>query len=150
MICPACLQDNDAVIFTGLAEGGTAIRRRRECHSCGRVSVTHERMDGEQLSVRKRDGRLQKWNRLQVLLAMERACHKAPVSSTELEDASRRIERQVRERFQVEVDATFIELLALEELEKLCPVAAIRWASVARMFTRPEQFAEAAACLTTT
>ena len=45
MRCPACSSLDDKVVDSRLADDGGAIRRRRECLSCGRRFTTFERLD---------------------------------------------------------------------------------------------------------
>ncbi|MGZ4144802.1 MAG: NrdR family transcriptional regulator, partial [Actinomycetota bacterium] len=56
MRCPYCKETDDRVIDSREAEDGTAVRRRRECASCGRRYTTFERVEGAALQVVKRSG----------------------------------------------------------------------------------------------
>jgi transcriptional repressor NrdR len=45
MRCPWCGHDQDKVVDSRPAERGDAIRRRRQCLSCGRRFTTYERVE---------------------------------------------------------------------------------------------------------
>src|SRR5919108_330023 len=45
MRCPWCSHDDDRVVDSRPAEHGSAIRRRRQCGSCGRRYTTFERVE---------------------------------------------------------------------------------------------------------
>ena len=57
MRCPWCGADDDRVVDSRPADGGSAIRRRRQCAACGRRYTTYERIEDVGLVVRKRDDR---------------------------------------------------------------------------------------------
>ena len=54
--CPMCSSPEDRVVDSRLADDGTAIRRRRECATCGRRFTTFERIEEAALVVIKRSG----------------------------------------------------------------------------------------------
>ncbi|HYY08267.1 MAG TPA: transcriptional regulator NrdR, partial [Actinomycetota bacterium] len=56
MRCPWCGADDDRVVDSRPADGGSSIRRRRQCNACGRRFSTYERIEDVGLIVRKRDG----------------------------------------------------------------------------------------------
>ena len=51
MRCPWCRAEDDRVVDSRPAEGGAAIRRRRECRSCKRRYSTFERVEEVGLEV---------------------------------------------------------------------------------------------------
>ena len=55
--CPYCTEDDDKVVDSRPADDGGAVRRRRECLSCGRRFTTYERLEELPLMVVKRSGR---------------------------------------------------------------------------------------------
>ena len=54
--CPYCSEDSDKVVDSRASVDGDAIRRRRECLECGRRFTTYERLEPIPLTVRKRSG----------------------------------------------------------------------------------------------
>ena len=139
MHCPFCSFDATRVVDSRLAEPGDSVRRRRECAGCGARFTTYERVEGVSLAVRKRDGRLEAYDRQKLLGGLLRAATKRPVSVPELEALAQGIEAQLR-RQGGEMEAERIGELALRALIGLDRVAAIRFASVYRNFDGLEDF----------
>src|ERR1700704_793361 len=54
--CPACAAVDDKVIDSRTTDDGSAIRRRRECLTCGRRFTTFERYEEALPTVVKRSG----------------------------------------------------------------------------------------------
>jgi transcriptional repressor NrdR len=139
MHCPFCSFDATRVVDSRLAEPGDSVRRRRECARCGARFTTYERVEGMSLGVRKRDGRLEAYDRQKLLGGLLRAATKRPVSVPELEAVAHGIEAQLR-RQGGEMEAERIGELALRALIGLDRVAAIRFASVYRNFDGLDDF----------
>jgi transcriptional repressor NrdR len=94
--CPDC-DSPSHVVETRRAPDG-AVRRRRECASCGRRFTTYERYEPAGLFVRKRDGERQPFDRAKLRDALLRAAHKRPVQADEIERLVDRIERTLRDQ----------------------------------------------------
>jgi transcriptional repressor NrdR len=73
------------VIDSRLARDGSEIRRRRECSECRRRFTTRERVDDVVPKICKRDERREEFRREKVLVAIQKACEKRPVSADALE-----------------------------------------------------------------
>ena len=84
MLCLDCGSPT-RVLESRPADAGVAVRRRRECRSCGRRFTTFERVEVERLWVQKRDGRRQPFDAAKLRAALGRAAHKRDVSSRELD-----------------------------------------------------------------
>jgi transcriptional repressor NrdR len=91
MDCPSCTAAT-RVAETRSAEGGAALRRRRHCPSCGERFTTFERIERGPLKVRKRDGQVQRFDRVKIRAALLAAAHKRPVSAPDVERIVERIE----------------------------------------------------------
>jgi transcriptional repressor NrdR len=89
--CPSC-SSATRVAETRSAEGGGATRRRRHCPSCGERFTTFERVERGPLAVRKRDGQVQRFDRVKLRAALLGAAHKRPVSAPDVERIVERIE----------------------------------------------------------
>ena len=96
MDCPHC-QAGTHVVETRSADGGTALRRRRECTSCGERFTTYERWDPGPLFVRKRDGERERFDPVKLRAALMRAAHKRPVRADQVEELVDGIEAGIRE-----------------------------------------------------
>jgi transcriptional repressor NrdR len=109
-----------------------AIRRRRECATCGRRFTTFERVESGPLYVVKRDGRREAFDRAKVLRGVRIACEKRPVPLEAMERLTDEVERDLVARGEAEVPSTRIGDLVIERLLALDPIAYIRFASVYR------------------
>ena len=61
MICPFCKNDNDKVVDSRVS--GSSIRRRRECCACGRRFTTRDYIEVQPLTVIKRSGEREPFQR---------------------------------------------------------------------------------------
>jgi len=132
--CPFCSDQTNRVIDSRLARDATEIRRRRECAECGRRFTTRERVDEVMPKVVKRDERREEFVREKLLAAVQKACQKRPVSADVLEKLVDRVERHVQELGEKELTSAHIGERMMDELVRLDPVAAARFASVFRNF----------------
>ena len=140
MICPFCEHSEHRVVESRVADTKDAIRRRRECQSCGRRFTTYERCEEMPLVVVKASGERQPFDRSKLLEGLQRACHKRQVSTASLDMAVRDIEVELRNRLRQEVSSPQIGELALRRLKEIDPVAYVRFASVYRQFADVEEF----------
>src|ERR687885_412019 len=83
--CPFCSSSSTRVVDSRLTEPGDAVRRRRECEECSGRFTTYERVEGPAVTVLKRDGRRERFDRQKLLRGLERAANKRPVSEEQLE-----------------------------------------------------------------
>ena len=79
MRCPACSSLDDKVVDSRLADDGGAIRRRRECLSCGRRFTTFERLDEVPMSVVKRSGDREPFDRVKIVAGLKAAAKNRPL-----------------------------------------------------------------------
>jgi transcriptional repressor NrdR len=142
MICPFCQNPEHRVVESRVPEAKDAIRRRRECLSCGRRFTSYERVEEMPLMVVKTSGERQPFDSSKLLQGLQRACHKRQVPTTQLELAVQDIEAALRNRLRHEVRSAQIGELALRRLKEIDPVAYVRFASVYRQFSDTEEFEE--------
>lgn len=130
MRCPRCEQTGTRVIDSRDLEGGSTIRRRRECEACSHRFTTYERPEGARLAVVKRDGTRQDFDREKLRAGLLKALQKRPVTLDQVETAVDEIEARLRVRGDAEVPSTDIGRLATDALRELDQLAYIRFASV--------------------
>lgn len=130
MRCPRCNQAGTRVIDSRDLESGSTIRRRRECEACSHRFTTYERPEGARLSVIKRDGSRQDFDRTKLLGGLLRALEKRPVTIARVEQAVDDIESSLRARGEQEISSKEIGQLATEALRDIDQLAYIRFASV--------------------
>jgi transcriptional repressor NrdR len=135
MRCPNCSSTATKVVDSRLTEPGDAIRRRRECEDCGGRFTTYERPEAPALTVIKRNGRREAFDRQKLLRGLSRAANKRPIADAQLEELADRIAAQLRSAGTGEADAEYVGELALRGLADLDPVTGILFASVYRQFT---------------
>jgi transcriptional repressor NrdR len=100
---------------------------------CAQRFTTYERAEATPVTVRKRDGRRERFDRQKLLRGLGRAANKRPISDAQLEELADAIAARVR-RIGPEVDAEVIGELALRGLVELDPVTGLLFASVYRDF----------------
>jgi transcriptional repressor NrdR len=142
MRCPYCGHLEDRVLDSRTVREGHSIKRRRECLECARRFTTYEQIEELQVSVVKKDGRREPFDRAKILRGMRLACQKRPVSADVLDQLADEIERQVYNQGRREVTSTWIGEQVIAALRRLDPVAFVRFASVYRDFQDAAQFAD--------
>lgn len=140
MKCPFCGHLDDKVVDSRESKEGEAIRRRRECASCGRRFTSYERIDEIPYMVVKKDGTRERFERQKVIAGMLKACEKRPVSVAALEAIANRVETTLQERPDKEILAEEVGGFVMDELRALDKVAYVRFASVYRHFRDIEEF----------
>ena len=139
MRCPWCGRDDDRVVDSREADGGGAIRRRRACRSCGRRFTTFERIEGLGLSVIKRDGFKEPYDREKVTAGVEKAITNRPVTPEQVAELTARVEERLRRKGPV-LTTQEVGLEVLSQLAKLDQVAYMRFASVYKDFQEVGDF----------
>jgi transcriptional repressor NrdR len=137
--CPWCGHGDDKVVDSRPADRGSAIRRRRECLSCGRRYTTFERMEDVGLSVLKRDGSREPYERSKVVAGIRKAIVNRPVGEEQVAVAADRVESRMR-RKGPDVTSQQVGLEVLAELRKFDQVAYMRFASVYKDFQQVADF----------
>jgi transcriptional repressor NrdR len=130
--CPYCRAADDKVVDSRPADDGAAIRRRRECLTCGRRYTTYERLEELPLMVRKRAGVAEPFERAKLAAGIERAV-KNRLEDATVDAIAAEIEEHVRGEG-AEVASERIGLAVLERLRVLDPVSYLRFASVYKGF----------------
>ncbi|WP_414046117.1 transcriptional regulator NrdR [Macrococcus equi] len=139
MKCPKCGFNQSKVIDSRHADDLTAIRRRRECESCGTRFTTFERVELQPLIVVKKDGTRQTFNRDKVLHGLVRACEKRPVAYESLEKITSQVENTLREKGKTEISSVDIGEMVMDHLMSLDQVSYVRFASVYKEFKDVDQ-----------
>jgi transcriptional repressor NrdR len=142
MRCPFCQFTDNRVLESRSAESGQSVRRRRECLQCNRRFTTYERIEFVPITVIKRNGDRESFDRSKLLRGIVRACEKADVPSLDLENLVEEIEAELQQRSVREVDSQEIGELVLQRLKNVNEVAYIRFASVYRQFRGIRDFVE--------
>jgi len=139
MRCPWCSADGDRVVDSRPADGGSSIRRRRQCGVCGRRFSTYERIEDVGLVVRKRDDSRDPFRREKVAAGVLKAIKNRPVSELQVEELVDRVEERLR-RKGPEVTSQQVGIEVLRQLRDLDQVAYLRFASVYKDFQEIADF----------
>ena len=135
MQCPYCGKDHDRVVDSRSSEGGAAVRRRRVCLACSRRFTTYERAEETlRMTVIKKDGSREPYDRAKVVDGLERACFKRPVSAQQIARIVELVEEEVFKANDKEVPSRFIGDFVAARLKDVDKIAYVRFASVYRDF----------------
>jgi len=133
--CPFCKEDRDRVVDSRSSDSGRVIRRRRQCLACKRRFTTYEKTsESFKLHVVKKDKTRVPYDREKVIIGVQKACYKRPVSAEEIQLVADKAEEDVFRRFDKEVTSAFLGECLMKHLRDLDKVAYIRFASVYRDF----------------
>ena len=119
------------------------MRRRRECLNCDFRFTTYERVETVPITVVKRTGSRETFNRGKLLHGLLRACEKTGLEPAHLEAVVDEIELQLQQRGGREVGSAEIGELVLQQLGEISEVAYVRFASVYRRFQGISDFVAA-------
>ncbi len=134
MKCPYCNDDNIRVVDSRSVEDSNAIRRRRQCDNCGKRFTTFEKIETIPLMIVKKDSTRVAYDRSKLEGGIFRACHKRPVSRTQIDELVNAVESEIFNMSDKEVTTSFIGELVMDKLKALDDVAYVRFASVYREF----------------
>ena len=143
MRCPFCAHEDSQVKDSRPSEDGAAIRRRRQCEACGARFTTFERVQLRDLTVVKKNGEREPFDRSKLERSIAIACRKRDVAPERVERLISSIQRQLETRGD-EVTTTQIGEAVMDALKAIDHVAYIRFASVYKDFSEPGDFAEIA------
>jgi len=139
MKCPYCNSEETRVIDKRPSDDKT-FRRRRECEKCNKRFTTYERIENVPLTIIKRDGRREDFDRNKIRLGIMKACEKRPISQEKIEKIVDEMENDLRNMDTTEIKSKIIGDMVIEKLKSLDEVAYIRFASVYKKFKDIESF----------
>lgn len=138
MRCPSC-GERDTRVVDSRDLDDAAIRRRRECATCGSRFTTYERIESARLTVVKSDGRREEFDRDKLANGIAKALTRRPVTAAAAVDAADAIEAHLRGQGVTVVPSSTIGELAMDRLRTLDQIAYVRFASVYQSFDDLEQ-----------
>ena len=140
MRCPFCMNADSQVKDSRPTEDGSAIRRRRQCPACAARFTTFERVQLRELTIVKKSGEKQPFDREKLAGSITIACRKRPVAEEKIERLVSGIQRQLEASGSSEVSAEELGEHVMEGLHALDEVAYVRFASVYREFREASDF----------
>ena len=137
MKCPCCGALDSRVLDSRPVEDGASIRRRRECEACGKRFTTYEMIETAPITVVKKDGSRELFDRHKLANGIDRACQKRPV---DVDHVVSEIEAEIVNAMIGEIQSRQIGELAMNKLREIDEVAYVRFASVYREFSDIDTF----------
>jgi transcriptional repressor NrdR len=142
MRCPFCGCEDTQVKDSRPTDDHAAIRRRRLCPNCAARFTTFERVTLRELTVVKKNGQREPFERDKLSKSVQVALRKRPVEGERIERAINSIVRQLESSGETEIPSKMIGELIMETLKTLDQVAFVRFASVYRNFREAKDFGD--------
>jgi transcriptional repressor NrdR len=142
MRCPFCGFDDTQVKDSRPTDDRSAIRRRRFCTNCAARFTTFERVQLRELTVVKKSGQREPFDREKLARSIYTALRKRPIEPERTERVINSIVRQLESAGETDVSTDQIGELVMAALANLDQVAYVRFASVYRDFREAKDFGE--------
>ena len=143
MKCPNCGYTDSKVTDSRPNDDHTSIRRRRECQSCQKRFTTYEIIDTIPITVIKKNGTKELFDRNKILAGIMKACDKRSVTREQMEWLVMDIEMELQNSLDTEFSSKHIGVMVMDRLKALDEVAYVRFASVHREFKDLQTFMQA-------
>ena len=140
MRCPFCGHEDSQVKDSRPTEDNASIRRRRSCPECGARWTTFERVQLRELTVTKKDGKKELFDRDKLKRSLKLALQKRPVEDEQIERIVNSIQRRLESLGENELPSKVIGEIVMDVLHDLDQVAYVRFASVYRNFREAKDF----------
>ncbi|MBW2967449.1 transcriptional regulator NrdR [Candidatus Woesearchaeota archaeon] len=138
MKCPFCGSPDSKVVDK--RDSLEATRRRRECLGCQKRYTTYERLETIGLTIVKKDGSREQFDRAKLVKGLLKSCEKTEVTREDIEKAADAIEYELKSMDSTEIPSKKVGELVMKRLKRLDKVAYIRFASVYREFKDLDDF----------
>lgn len=132
MDCPKCRKDNTSVIDSRDVDGET-VRRRRECLDCKYRFTTYERVEPIKISVIKRSGTVEPFEREKIRKGIAIASG-GRIKDESIDSIVDEVEQKVISSKASEVSSKKIGKLVISRLKKIDEVTYLRFTSVYKNF----------------
>jgi transcriptional repressor NrdR len=140
MRCPFCGHDDTQVKDSRPTEDGASIRRRRFCPACGSRFTTFERVQLRELTIVKKGGVKQPFDREKIMRSITLALRKRPVEPDRIDRIVNGIVRRLESLGESEIPSQVVGEMVMDALASLDPVAYVRFASVYKNFREAKDF----------
>jgi len=137
--CPYCGSAEYKTLETRDSPENTT-RRRKECVACGKRFTTYEYVETVEVMVRKKDGKLERFDVNKIIRGLQKACEKRPVTMDQINELAGIVRQAVMMKGKEEIKSKEIGDLVMKYLKELDHISYIRFASVYRKFEEPEDF----------
>jgi transcriptional repressor NrdR len=142
MRCPFCGCEDTQVKDSRPTDDRAAIRRRRLCPNCAARFTTFERVQLRELTVVKKNGQREPFDRDKLARSVYVSLRKRPIEPERVERVINSIVRQLESSGETDIPSDLIGQLVMESLATLDQVAYVRFASVYRNFREAKDFGD--------
>lgn len=142
MRCLKCGYEESKVVDSRPTEDGMAIRRRRECMQCLYRFTTYEKIENIPITVIKKNGMREAFDRDKIINGVLRACEKRPVPIEKIEQIADEIEDHISNSLVREIKTEDIGNIVSQKLKDIDDIAYVRFASVYKQFKDINEFKE--------
>lgn len=140
MKCPHCQLAETKVIESRDVANGESIRRRRECLACQYRYTTYERLERPNITIIKKDGTRQMYDRAKLVTGLQKACEKTKITGASFEELVAQVEKGIYDCGDAEIQSEKVGSIVMSVLAQTDQIAYVRFASVYRNFTDLESF----------
>lgn len=140
MRCPFCGDTDTQVKDSRPAEDHVTIRRRRSCPACGGRFTTYERVQLRDLTVLKKNGRRESFDRDKLARSIRIALQKRPIEADRIDQMISGIVRRLESTGDSDARSESIGEIVMEALARIDTVAYVRFASVYKNFQEADDF----------
>lgn len=134
MKCPFCNFADTKVIDSRAQDDNSVIRPPQSLRKCGKRFTTYERVDMIPITVIKRDGTREIFDKAKLQNGIMKSCNKRPVTAQQIQKLVDDIENTLAGSGEREVESKQLGNMVIERLKDLDEVAYVRFASVYRQF----------------
>jgi transcriptional repressor NrdR len=140
MICPKCQQPGTDVYDSRLTNNSRAVRRRRECKSCGYRFTTLEEVKVLDLSVEKRNGQVSPFSEEKLEKGIRKAFNKRTIDNSKVAKLVQKVIEDILATGKNPVKSTKIGRLVLKNLKEVDEAAYICYWAMFGSFKTAEDF----------
>ena len=142
MRCPFCGNTDTQVKDSRPAEDHIAIRRRRFCQACSGRFTTYERVQLRDLTVVKKNGKREDFDRDKLSRSIRIALQKRQIEQERIDQLITGIVRRLESMGESDIPSDTIGEIVMEALARIDTVAYVRFASVYKNFQAADDFEE--------
>jgi len=142
MHCPKCGHQDTKVVDTRLAKNNMAVRRRRNCSSCGYRFTTVEEILREDRVVVKRDGSREDFDKDKLLSGLRKATEKRPIEAEQITMLIADVLAEIERDYDTEIPSIKLGEMVMSRLKMIDQIAYVRFASVYKEFRDISELAD--------
>ncbi len=140
MYCAVCNHKDTKVVDSRVATDGASVRRRRECEKCEFRFSTFEEVELLDVTIIKRDGRRETYEREKLQRGLKSSLQKRPYTDQRFQKLVHKIERDIQKKKRGQLTSSELGEIVMKHLKTFDKVAYIRFASVYRSFEDVQTF----------